>query len=104
MGDELKSAYELAMERLRARDRDERVPLSEEQRHRIVEIRAEFQARRAEASIMADARKAAALAAGDDVRLEQVENEYRREVARLTAAEESRVEALRRGNDREPPE
>lgn len=97
MGDELKSAYELAMARLRARDRDERTPLTEEQRRRIAEIRAEFQARRAEASIMADARKAAALAAGDDVRLEQVENEYRREVARLGAEEEARVEALRRG-------
>jgi hypothetical protein len=97
MGDELKSAYELAMERLRSRDRDERVPLSEEQRHRIVEVRAEFQARRAEASIMADARKSAAIAAGDDVRLEQVENDYRREVARLNAEEESRIETLRRG-------
>jgi hypothetical protein len=97
MGDELKSAYELAMQRLRSREREERVPLTEEQRHRIVEVRAEFQARRAEASIMADARKAAALAAGDDVRLEQVENEYRREVARLNAEEASRVEALRRG-------
>jgi hypothetical protein len=46
---------------------------------------------------MADARKAAAIAAGDDVRLEQVENEYRREVARLAAEEESRLESLRRG-------
>jgi len=97
MGDELKSAYELAMERLRSRDRDERVPLTAEQRHRIGGVRAEFQARRAEASIMADARKAAAIAAGDDVRLEQVENELRREVARLNAEEEARVDALRRG-------
>ncbi|MCU0222619.1 MAG: hypothetical protein MUF27_00815 [Acidobacteria bacterium] len=97
MGDELKSAYELAMERLRSRDRDERAPLGAEQRRRIVELKAEFQARRAEASIMADARKAAAIAAGDDVRLEQVENEYRREVARLAAEEESRLEVLRRG-------
>lgn len=96
MGDELKSAYELAMERLRSRDRYERVTLTEGQRHRIVEVRAEFQARRAEASIMADARKAAAIAAGDDVRLEQIENDYRREVARLNAEEESRIEALRR--------
>jgi hypothetical protein len=97
MGDELKSAYELAMERLRSRDRDERAPIGVEQRRRIVELKAEFQARRAEASIMADARKAAAIAAGDDVRLEQVENEYRREAARLAAEEESRLEALRRG-------
>ncbi|MCU0231888.1 MAG: hypothetical protein MUC67_11010 [Acidobacteria bacterium] len=97
MGDELKSAYELAMERLRSRDRDDRAPLTEEQRRRIVELRAEYQARRAELSIMADTRKVAALAAGDDVRLEQIENEYRREVARLNAEEESRVEALRRG-------
>jgi hypothetical protein len=97
MRDELKSAYELAMERLRSRDRDERPPLGEDQRRRIVELKAEYQARRAEASIMADARKAAAIAAGDDVRLEQVENEYRREVARLAAEEESRLESLRRG-------
>lgn len=97
MGDELKSAYELAMERLRSRDRDDRVPLTEEQRRRIVELRAEYQARRAELSIMADTRKVAALAAGDDVKLEQIENEYRREVARLNAEEEARVEALRRG-------
>ncbi len=52
---ELKSAYELAMERLRAKDAEageaER-PLSDEQKERIAEIRRETRAKLAERDIM----------------------------------------------------
>ncbi len=101
MGDELKTAYELAMERLRAADEKAPVPLSDEARRQIAEIRSEYEAKRAEASILAAARAAAAGAAGDEERVEQVEEEYRREAARLAAEEESRVSSVRTGGS--PP-
>lgn len=52
---ELKSAYELAMERLRAKDGDE-MPLSEAQREAIAEVRNEYRAKLAEREIMLKAR------------------------------------------------
>lgn len=103
MEGELKSAYQLAIERLRARERGESVPLPEAARRRISGIRSEFQARRAEVSILAEARKADAAAAGDDVRLEQIESDRRREMARLLAEEESLVEAERAKPVATPP-
>jgi hypothetical protein len=98
MGDELKSAYEVAMERLRARDgeRGER-PLSDEQKAEIAEVRAEMRAKRAELAILHDSRRAAALAAGDLEALARLEDEYGRETARLTEREEERVRAIRSG-------
>jgi hypothetical protein len=52
----LKSAYDLAMERLRAKDREkgvpERKPLTDEQKKRIADLRQEAKAKIAEIEIM----------------------------------------------------
>jgi hypothetical protein len=50
MGDKLKSAYELALERLGMAPPED--SLTEEQKKRISEIRAEYKAKRAEREIM----------------------------------------------------
>ena len=54
----LKSAYELALERLKQRDRaeglDEHKPLSDAQKRRIAELRQQALAKRAEIEILAE--------------------------------------------------
>jgi len=94
MGDELKSAYELAMERLRARDdRQAEAPLSPAQKERVAEVRAAFRARRAELEILHGA--ACAKAAADPDKLEQLEEEFQRDRARLEQDETSEIEKIR---------
>lgn len=54
-GDEPKTAYELAMERLRAKDRETGVterPLTDEQKAEIAEIRKVYEAKMAEREIL----------------------------------------------------
>jgi len=69
----LKSSYELAMERLRARDReqglDEGAPLSREQKEHIAGLRVQAQAKRAEIEILSRDRLAEARADPDKLRL-----------------------------------
>ena len=54
----LKSAYELAMERLQAEDRErgveESTPLTDEQKKAITELRGQAQAKQAETEILHD--------------------------------------------------
>jgi len=94
----LKSAYELAMERLRTKDREDGVeeskPLSDEQRHRITELRAESQAKLAEMEILH--RKDVASAGGDPEKLRDLEEKYRIDRERVDSRLESAIAKVRR--------
>jgi len=74
----LKSAYELAMERLQAEDRKKgvvkRAPLTASQKKRIAELRQEGQAKLAELEILRDKRLAGA--AGDPEKLKEEAEHY----------------------------
>jgi hypothetical protein len=90
-----KSAYELAMERLRKRDKDQGVeerPLSEDQRARIADVRRVLDARLAEREILyhADRRKAGTLE-----ELEKLEQDYQRDRERIASERDAKVEKIR---------
>ena len=93
--DQPKSAYELAMERLRKKDADAGVvekPITEEQKAAIAEIRSRYQAKLAELEIL---HRSQVIALVDPMALETAEAEYRRERERLNAERESKIAAVR---------
>ena len=95
---EPKSAYELAMERLRKKDVEQgvehRAP-SEEQKGEIAEVRNVYEARLAEREILYASQKAKA--AADAAALEVLEEEYRRDRDRLVRERDSRIDKIRGG-------
>jgi len=95
----LKSAYELAMERLRKKDREEGLepsePLDESQKMRIAELRREAKAKLAEMEILH--RKDAAAAGGEPERLRDLEEKYRIDRSRVESRLESEITKVRRG-------
>ena len=94
----LKSAYELAMERLRAQDREAGVedskPLSDEQKEAIAELRRKAKARLAELEILH--RKDVA-AAADPEKLTELEERYETDRRRVESSLESGIARVRRG-------
>ncbi len=97
--DKLKSAYELAMERLERKDREagiENRPLTDAQRERIAELRRETKARLAEVEIMVKEKRASA--AGDPAKLAEVEEHYRIDRRRLEDDLENAVAKVKRGD------
>jgi hypothetical protein len=91
----LKSAYELAMERLKKRDAEagiESRPITDAQKAAIAEIRNYYEAKLAEAQVLHESsrRKAADLEA-----LHALEQEYRRERERLMSERDHKVEKAR---------
>ncbi|MBZ5637696.1 MAG: hypothetical protein LAO51_02950 [Acidobacteriia bacterium] len=102
MSDErpLRSAYELAMDRLRQKDRDEGIeesePLDEAQKERISELRREAKAKLAEMEILH--RKDLAEVASDPEKLREREEKYRIDRARVESRlENALAKARRRG-------
>ena len=100
MGEQkLKSAYELAMEKLRARDREkgieEAAALSEEQKTRIEEIRTQARAKLAELEILWKSRRATLMEAPEG--FEKAEAGYVAERARVEERAESQIAGIRRG-------
>ncbi len=92
-----KTAYELALERLRQKDREQGIeerPLSDEQRARIAELRRVYEARLAEREILhhSSLRKAA----HDPEAVEKLEEEYRRDRERIGAERDRKLEQARR--------
>ncbi|MET0556722.1 MAG: hypothetical protein ABW221_27025 [Vicinamibacteria bacterium] len=92
-----KSAYELAMERLRKKDREEGVserPLTDEQRAAIAEARRVAEARFAEREILyqSNLRKV-----GDPDAAAALEEEYRRDRERITSDRDRNLDEIRRG-------
>lgn len=94
-----KSAFELAMERLRRKDEEEGVvqqPLSEAQKAAIAEVRIVYEARTAQLEVM---HRSALSRTLEPAAREELEAGYHRERERLTAEREAKIEAIRRGGD-----
>lgn len=90
----LKSAYELAMERLQARDTEPHRPLADEQKARIAEARQVGKAKLAELEILH--RKNLSEAAGEPQKLSEVEEHYRIDRRRVESATEDAVRRIKR--------
>ena len=92
-----KSAYELAMERLRKQDADagiEIMPLTEPQRAAIAEIRNFYESKAAEREVLhqSEMRRVAE----PDARA-LLEEQYRRDRERLNSERDSKIAKVRRG-------
>ena len=95
-----KSAYELAMERLRALDREagvkEKRPLTARQKKKIAELRNEAGAKLAELEILHQRDRLAAQE--DPAKLEELEERYRIDRARVESRVESAVARVKKGD------
>jgi hypothetical protein len=98
----LKSAYELAMERLRAKDREagieETQPLTEAQKEEIARLRQEAQAKLAEIEILH--RKALSALRYDPAKPDAagtLETQYRTDRARVESRLESAIAKVKKG-------
>jgi len=96
----MKSAYELAMERLNASDPDAGKALTKEQKKRLADIDQKHQAKLAEREIFLrqqiTAAEAAARETGKMEELEQLREQLRRERARLEEEREDEKNKVRR--------
>jgi 7-cyano-7-deazaguanine synthase in queuosine biosynthesis len=97
VADELKSAVELAMERLRRKDAESREeaprPLTARQKERIAEIRREYKAKLAERELLYQSEQAGVL--GDPEASERVDADYRRDREFLEKQRESRIREVK---------
>ena len=98
MGDDkpLKSAYELAMERLQKSDEAsgiESKPLTDAQRSAIAEVRNFYESKLAEQQVLHQSRLRHT---ADPAEREALEQGYRRDRERLTSDREAKIEKLRR--------
>lgn len=95
----LKSAYELAMERLREADREagieESAPLSDAQKDEIAELRREAEARLAEIDILKQSRVAEA--GGDPAKIVEVEEAIRVDRERIRSRLDDAIARVRSG-------
>jgi hypothetical protein len=90
-----RSAYEIAMERLRqkdARDGVDRQPRTDEQKAAIAGIRSLYDAKIAQAEVMH--RSAVVGILDEDARI-RLDEEYQRDRARLQAERDARIEKVR---------
>ncbi len=91
----LKSAYELAMERLRRSDREagiEERPLTDAQKAAIAEIRNFYEAKLAEQQVLHDSKMRKTF---DPIEREKLLDEYRRDRERLESERERKIQAVR---------
>ena len=91
----LKSAYDLAMERLRKKDADngiERRPVTEEQKAAIAEIRNLYESRLAEVDVLFQSQMRAMV---DPAERETREEQYRRDRERLTSERDAKIDRVR---------
>jgi len=92
-----KSAYELAMERLRKQDKEagiEERAVTPAQKTRISEIRQFYEAKLAEREIL---HKSSLRKAEDTEAYEKLEEEYRRDRERLASERDTKIEKVRAG-------
>ena len=95
-----KSAFDLAMERLRKKDAEEGVTtrtLTDEQKAAIADIKSLYESKLAEQEILQQAAMNARLAA-DPAELEEIGRQFRRERERLSSERDARLEKIRRGD------
>ena len=96
--DRLKSAYELAMERMRKRDAEtgaQDTPLTDRQRAEIAEVRNFYEAKAAECEVLhqSSMRKTA-----DPEERAKLEEHYRRDRERLASERDAKIERIRAGS------
>jgi len=94
-----KSAYELILERLKKKDREDGVeerPISEGQRARIAELRKVYEAKLAEREILF---RSSLRKSGDPAERETLEEQYRRDRDRIASERDRKIEAARGGGD-----
>jgi len=90
-----KTAFELAMERLRSRDAEagiERKPLTDQQKAAIAEIRNFYQAKLAELEVLHHGKLRTVI---DPAERAAREDEYRRDRERLTSERDAKIEKAR---------
>ena len=92
----MKSAYELAMERLAKSDPDAGKPLSAGKKSRLAEIDAVYKGRIAEREIFLKQQLDAAMAAGNFDEIEKLKKQIANERARLEEEREDEKERVRR--------
>ena len=91
-----KSAYEIILERLKKKDREDGVeehPLSGEQKDRIAEVRRVYEARLAEREIL---HQSSRRKAQDLETLDKLEEEYRRDRERIASERDRKLEEARK--------
>jgi hypothetical protein len=102
MNDAPKSAYEIAMEKLRQRDRETGEegpgPLTEQQKEVIAGIRRKYEARLAEMEILHASKRSGAQ--GEPEALQKVEEEYAAERRRIEEQREREFEKARAARPR----
>jgi septal ring factor EnvC (AmiA/AmiB activator) len=95
----LKSAYELAMERLNKRDREEGVeqeqPLTADQKKEIARLRQEAQAKLAEIEILHRKQRSAE---ADPEKLAKLDEHYQTDRRRVESRLESAIARVKRGD------
>ena len=94
-----KSAFELAMERLRKKDAEEGVttrPMTDLQKGAIAEVRSFYDSKIAEQEILQQSAMNNLLGA-DPAEREEVDRRFRRERERLASERDVKIEGIRRG-------
>ncbi|MFT3829631.1 MAG: hypothetical protein QM691_07995 [Opitutaceae bacterium] len=92
----MKSAYELAMERLKAAEPDT-APLSAEQKERLAELDARYKAKIAEREIFLQKAYNEALERGEAEEVVKIRQQMANEKSRLEDEREAEKERVRRG-------
>jgi hypothetical protein len=93
----MKSAYELAMERLQVTDPEAATPLTGEQKEALAEIDRTMSAKVAEREIFLQKQLADALNKGEFEEAEKIKKQLINEKARLEEEREERKEKVRKG-------
>ena len=92
---ELKSAYELAMERLRKKDAEagvEEKPLTDEQKAEIAEVRNLYEAKLAQHEVL---HQSSLRKTFDPDERAKLEDDYRRERGKIAVERDAKIERLR---------
>jgi hypothetical protein len=95
---DLKSSYELALERLKKKDADAGVvehPLTDAQRAALAEVRNVYEAKLAQQDVL---RHSGMNKTFDPAELAVIDEEYRRERERLIAERDAKLEKIREGS------
>ena len=95
---DLKSSYELALERLKKKDADAGVvehPLTDAQRAELAEVRNVYEAKLAQQDVL---RHSGMNKTFDPAELAVIDDEYRRERERLIAERDAKLEKIREGS------
>jgi hypothetical protein len=91
----MKSAFELAMERLKKQDADAGIevrPVSDEQKASIAEVRNLYQAKLAEQQVL---HQSAVRATPDPAERDVLDQQYRRECERLASERDAKIARIR---------